>query len=101
MLLYILCNVLNSMFVYVAKLALIAFVPLVVALLRKLRRNRLCRVPYVSHVAEIEHYISSILHGSERHCVSQIRMKLILSTSYVTSITWKHIRSIVNMSVRE
>ena len=57
-------------------LASIAFVLLVgVALVRKLWRRRLPRAPYVNHVAEREHYINSILHGSERICVSQIRMK--------------------------
>ena len=46
-----------------------------VALLRKLRRRRLPRAPYVNHAAEGEHYINSILHGGESHCVNQIRMK--------------------------
>ena len=48
-----------------------------VALLRKLRRRRrrLPRAPYVNHAAEREEYINNILHGSERHCVNQIRMK--------------------------
>ena len=56
--------------------ASVAFVLLVgVALLRKLLRNRQRRAPYVNHVAVKEHYIDSILHGSERHCISQIRMK--------------------------
>ena len=44
-----------------------------VALVRKLQRRQLPRAPYVNHVTEREHYINSILHGSERHCVSQIR----------------------------
>ena len=60
----------------VAILVSVTFVLLVgVALLRKLRHIRLPRAPYVNHVAEREHYINSILHGSERHCVNQIRMK--------------------------
>ena len=46
-----------------------------VALLRKLRCRRLPRAPYVNHAAKREHYINSILHESERHCVNQIRMK--------------------------
>ena len=46
-----------------------------VALVRKLRRRRLPKAPYVNHAAEREHYINSILHESERLCVSQIRMK--------------------------
>ena len=84
------------------RIASIAFVPLVVALLRKLRRNRLCRVPYVSHVAETEHYISSILHGSERHCVSQIRMKPIAFHQLCDILTeGEHIQPTVHMSVRE
>ena len=45
------------------------------ALLRKLRRRRLPRAPYVNHAAEKEHYINSILHEGENHCVNQIRMK--------------------------
>ena len=60
-------------------LALIVSVLLVgVALLRKLRRRRrrLPRARYVNHAAERKEYINSILHGSERHCVNQIRMKL-------------------------
>ena len=32
-------------------------------------------MPYVNHAAEREKYINSILHGRERHCVNQIRMK--------------------------
>ena len=59
-----------------AILASIASVLLVgVALLRKLRCRRLFRAPYVNHAAKREHYINSILHESERHCVNQIRMK--------------------------
>ena len=59
-----------------AILASVASILLVgVALLRKLRCRRLPRAPYVNHAAKREHYINSILHESERHCVNQIRMK--------------------------
>ena len=61
-----------------AILASVASVLLVgVTLLRKLRRRRrrLPRAPYVNHAAKREEYINSILHGSEGHCVNQIRMK--------------------------
>ena len=61
-----------------AILASVASVLLVgVTLLRTLRRRRkqLPRAPYVNHIAEREEYINSILHGSEGHCVNQIRMK--------------------------
>ena len=60
-----------------AILASVASVLLVgVTLLRKLRRRRrrLPRASYVNHAAEREEYINSILHGSEGHCVNQIRM---------------------------
>ena len=48
-----------------------------VALLRKLRRRRrrLPKAPYVNHAAEREEYINSVLHGTETHCVNQLRMK--------------------------
>ena len=48
-----------------------------VALLRKLRRRRrrLPRAHYVNHAAEREEYINSVLHGTETHCVNQLRMK--------------------------
>ena len=52
---------------------LIAGVTLLKTLQR--RRRQLPRAPYVNHVAEREEYINSILHGSEGHCVNQIRMK--------------------------
>ena len=63
-----------------AILASAASVPLVgVALLRKLRRRhrRLPRAPYVNHADEREEYINSVLHGTETHCVNQLRMKSI------------------------
>ena len=48
------------------------------------------------------HYINSILHGSERHCVSQIGMKPIAFHQLCDILTQgEHIRLIVNMSVRE
>ena len=61
-----------------AILASIASVLLVgVTLLKTLQRRcrELPRAPYVNHAAEREEYINSILHGSEGHCVNQIRMK--------------------------
>ena len=84
-----------------AILALIAFVLLVgVALLRKLRCRRLRRAPYVNHVAKREHYINSVLHGSERHCVSQIRMKHIIFHQLCDLLTQgEHIQPTVHMSV--
>ena len=84
-------------------LASIASVLLVgVALLRKLRRNWLRRAPYVNNTVERVHYINSILHGSERHCVSQIGMKPIAFHQLCDILTQgEHIRLIVNMSVRE
>ena len=48
------------------------------------------------------HYINSILHGSERHCVSQIGMKPIAFHQLCDILTQgEHIWLIVNMSVRE
>ena len=84
-------------------LALVAFVLLVgVALLRKLLRNWLRRAPYVNHEAKREHYINGILHGSERHCVSQIRMKPITFYQLCDILTQgEHIQLIVHVSVRE
>ena len=84
-------------------LASIAYVLLVgVALLRKPQCSRLHKAFYVNHVAKIEHYINSILHGNERHCVSQIRMKSIAFHQLCDILTLgEHIRLIVNMSVRE
>ena len=84
-----------------AILASVAFVLLVgVALLRKLWHRRLRRVPYVNHAVEREHYINSILHGSERHCVSQIRMKPIAFHQLCDTLTeGEHMRPIVHLSV--
>ena len=84
-------------------LALVAFVLLVgVALLRKLLRNWLRRAPYVNHEAKREHYINGILHGSERHCVSQIRMKPITFYQLCDILTQgEHIQLIVHVFVRE
>ena len=87
----------------VAILALVASVLLVgVALVRKLRHRWLPKAPYVNHVAEREHYINSILHESETHCVSQIRMKPIIFHQLCDILTeGDHICPTVNMSVRE
>ena len=86
-------------------LASAAFVLLVgVALLRKLRRRRrrLPKAPYVNHAAEREEYINSILHGSERHCVNQIRMKPIAFHHLCHILTEReHVRSTIHMSVME
>ena len=73
-----------------------------VALLRKLRRRRLPRAPYVNHTAEREHYINSIMHGSERHCVSQIRMKPIAFHHLChILIESEHVRPTIHMSITE
>ena len=86
-------------------LASVASVLLVgVALLRKLRcrRRRLPRAPYVNHAAEREEYINSILHGSERHCVNQIRMKPIAFHHLCNILTkGEHVRPTIHMSVTE
>ena len=75
-----------------------------VALLRKLRRRRrrLPRAPYVNHAAEREEYINSILHGSERHYVNQIRMKPI-AFHYLCHILTdgEHVHPTIHMSVAE
>ena len=85
-----------------AILASVAFVLLVgVALLRKLWHRQLRRVPYVNHAAEREHYINSILHGSERHCVSQIRTKPIAFHQLCDTLTkGEYMRPTIHMSVR-
>ena len=71
-------------------------------MLRKLWRRRLPRVPYVNHATEREHYINSILHGSERHCVSQIRMKPIAFHHLCHILTEEeHVRPTIHMSVTE
>ena len=73
-----------------------------VALVRKLRRRRLPRAPYVNHAAEKEHYINSILHESERLCVSQIRMKPISFHQLChILIEGKHVCPTIHMSVTE
>ena len=75
-----------------------------VALLRKLRRRRrrLPRAPYVNHAAEGEECINSILHGSEGHCVNQIRMKPIAFHHLCHILTkGEHVRPIIHMSVTE
>ena len=73
-----------------------------VALLRKLRRRRrqLPRVPYVNHATEREKYINSILHGSERHCVNQLRMKPIAFHHLCHILTdGEHVRLTIHMFV--
>ena len=86
-------------------LALIVSVLLVgVALLRKLwrRRRRLPRAPYVNHAAEREEYINSILHGSERYCMNQIRMKSIVFHHLCHILTEReHVRPTIHMLVTE
>ena len=73
-----------------------------VALLRKLQCRRLPRAPYVNHAAEREHYINSILHEGESHCVNQIRMKPI-AFHHLCHILFegKHVCSTIHMSVTE
>ena len=85
-----------------AILASVAFVLLMgVALLRKLWHRQLRRVPYVNHAAEREHYINSILHGSERYCVSQIRTKPIAFHQLCDTLTeGEYMRPTIHMSVR-
>ena len=84
-------------------LASVASVLLVeVALLRKLRHRRLRRGLYVNYAAEREHYINSILDGSERLCVSQIRMKPIPFHHLChILIEGEHVRLTFHMSVQE
>ena len=75
-----------------------------VALLRKLRRRRkrLPRTPYVNHAAKREEYINSILHGSERYCMNQIRMKPIAFHHLCHILTeGEHVRPTIHMSVTE
>ena len=88
-----------------AILASIASVLLVgVTLLRKLRRRRrrLPRAPYVNHAAEREEYINSVLHGTETHCVNQLRMKPI-AFHHLCHILTKgdHVYPTIHMSVTE
>ena len=88
-----------------AILASVAVVLLMgVALLRKLRRRRrrLPRAPYVNHASKRKEYINSILHGNERHCVNQIRMKPIAFHHLCHILTkGEHVRPIIHMSVTE
>ena len=88
-----------------AIIASVASVLLVgVALLRKLRRRRrqLSRAPYVNHAVEREEYINSVLHGIERHCVNQLRMKLIAFHHLCYILTEvEHVRPTIHMSVME
>ena len=88
-----------------AILALVAFVLLVgVTLLRKLwrRHRRLPKAPYVNHAAEREEYINSILHGSEGHCVNQIRMNPIAFHHLCHILTeGEHVHPTIHMSVME
>ena len=75
-----------------------------VALLRELRRRHrwLPRAPYVNHAAEREEYINGILHGSERHCVNQLRMKPIAFHHLChILIEGEHVRPTIQMSVTE
>ena len=87
----------------VAILASIASVLFVeVALLRKLWRRQLHRAPYVNHAAEREEYINSVLHGTERHCVNQLRMKSIAFHHLCHILTeGEHVRPTIHMSVTE
>ena len=88
-----------------AILASAASVPLVgVALLRKLRRirTRLAREPYVNQPAQREKYINSVLHGTETHCVNQLRMKPIAFHHLCHILTeGEHVRPTIHMSVTE
>ena len=88
-----------------AILALVASVLLVgVALLRKLRRRRrqLPRAPYVNHAAKREEYKNSVLHGTERHCVNQLRMKPIAFHHLCHILTeGEHVHPTIHMSVTE
>ena len=67
-----------------------------------MQRRQLPRTPYVNHAAERKHYINSILHGSERLCVSQIRMKPIAFHQLCHILTeGDHVRPTIYMSVIE
>ena len=87
----------------VAILASVASVlPMGVALLRKLqcRHGRLPRALYVNHAIKRKEYINSILHGSERYCVNQIRMKPITFHHLCHILTeGEHVRPTIHMSV--
>ena len=86
-------------------LASVASVLLVgVALLKKLRRRRkrLPRAPYVNHAVEREEYINSVLHGTETHCVNQLRMKPIAFHHLCHILTeGDHVHPTIHMSVTE
>ena len=88
-----------------AILASVASVLLVgVALLRKLRRRRRQqpKAPYVNHAAKREEYINSVLHGTETHCVNQLRMKPIAFHHLCYILTeGEHVRPTIHMSVTE
>ena len=57
-------------------------------------------MPYVNHAVEGEEYINSILHGSERHCVNQIKMKPIDFHHLCHILTeGEHVRPTIHMSV--
>ena len=78
--------------------------PCGVALLRKLRRRRrqLPRVSYDNHAAEREEYINSVLHGTETHCVNQLRMKPVAFHHLCHILTeGDHVRPTIHMSVTE
>ena len=73
-------------------------------IVRKLRRRhrQLPSAPYVNHAVEREEYINSILHGSEGHCVNQIRMKPITFHHLCHILTeGEHVHPIIHMSVME
>ena len=73
-------------------------------IVRKLRRRhrQLPSAPYVNHAVEREEYINSILHGNERHCVNQIRMKPIAFHHLCHILTeGEHVHPIIHMSVME
>ena len=88
-----------------AILASVASVLLVgVALLRKLRRRRRQqpKAPYINHATEREEYINSVLHGTETHCVNQLRMKPIAFHHLChILIEGEHVRPAIHMSVTE
>ena len=88
-----------------AILASVASVLLVrVTLLRKLRHRhkRLPRAPYVNHATEREEYINSVQHGTETHCVNQLRMKPIAFHHLCHILTeGDHVCPTIHMSVTE
>ena len=88
-----------------AILASVASVLLVgVTLLKTLRRRhrQLPMAPYINHVAEREEYKNSILHGSEGHCVNQIRIKPIAFRNLCHILTkGEHVHPTIHMSITE